>query len=147
MWKEKYHWNTNTQWKNNYFYLWYPYICIHILWNILTFTILYIVNTNIPKSIYIVIYVQDNRTTSKLFLLSYVTLSLPGTAQLIHMAYFIRWCPPPYPELKCIRIPANMKWNNHSLFSLKCALTYIWKNIWQSIVLPADKAVQISLLL
>lgn len=44
---------------------------------------------NIPKFIYIVIYVQDNKTSPKLFLHSYVTLSDPGKAQLINMAYFI----------------------------------------------------------
>lgn len=93
--------------KKQWFYLWYPYICIHILWNILTFKILDIMNTNIPKSMNIVIYVQDNRTFPKLFLHSYVTLSDPGTAQLINMAYFIHLCPSPYPELKCIRITAT----------------------------------------
>lgn len=56
---------------------------------------------------YIVIYVQDNRTFPKLFQHSYVTLSDPGTAQLINMAYFIHFCPPPDPELKCIRITAT----------------------------------------
>lgn len=61
--------------------------------NILTFKILDMVNTNIIKSMYIVIYVQDNRTHPKLFLHSYVTLSDPGTVQLINMAYFIHLCP------------------------------------------------------
>lgn len=57
----------NYPMKKQLFYLRYPYICIHILWNILTFKILDIVNTNIPKSMYIVIYVQGNRTFPKLF--------------------------------------------------------------------------------
>lgn len=43
------------------------------------------------------------------FLHSYVTLSDPGTVQLINMAYFIHLYPSPYPELKCIRINSNIK--------------------------------------
>lgn len=108
--------------KKQLFYLWYPYICIHILWNILTFTILDIVNTNIPKFMYIVIYVQDNRTFPKLFQHSYVTLSDPGTVNkygLFHslMSSSIPWAKMYY---------SNIKWNNHSLFSLKCTLKYIY---------------------